>query len=396
MRDFILRRIVPPAVAIVLLGISAWWILRPRPTLAEVDALTASGHFEAAEAQVRDYLRAFPGDERARLMLARISVDRPDPRPGLALEQIRDLRPADPHRAALVKAIEGDALFWERRFDAAEPAWLEALRLEPAIPEVGWKLLNIYALQGRDEDSSRLALRLFGSEPDPHDRVQLLLQLLRHDAHPIEAGTIIHELEPVVRANPGDLRSTLALGRALVRSGRAEDGLDLLRRAVGSHGDDLETWAAYLDGLIETGGTEGLVQALGSIPGSLAGSPRFDIARGWLAAQRRDLDEAARAYRLALEARPSDPALAYRLRSVLRQAGRGPELAELEARLDTIASFPARARDLYDRINLLPDLGRKSRPEFFGEVAATLGQIGRREEADAWGRLARIHDRGSP
>ena len=385
--------LVPLAGAIALAGGVGWWSLRPRPSLDGAARRIDSGQFRAAEGQLRDYLRVFPGDELANLMLAKVLVDRPEPDPGLALKLIDGIHPADPHRAAMARAIEGDAHFWGRRYDQAEPAWLEALRLDPTIAEVGWKLLNIYAIQGRDEDSGRLVLRLFAAEPDPHDRVQLLLQLLRHDAHPIEAGSIVHELEPVVGANPGDLRSSAALGRALIRCGRGEEGLAILRRGVGSHGDDRDAWSGYLDGLIEAGELDELAGALGRIPGTLADSPRFEAARGWLAAQRRDLDGAARAYRQALEARPPDAALAYRFKGVLRQGQRHSELAELSPRLDAIAKFPETARGLFDRMNDLPDLGLDSRPEIFGEAAAALALVGRKEEADAWARMARSRGR---
>ena len=386
--------VVPLAAAIAIVGGLAWWLLRPRPTLDGVAARIDSGRYQAAEGQLREYLRAFPGDELARLMLARVMVDRPEPEPELALKLIEGIRPTDPHRAAMARAIEGDAHFWERRYDRAEPAWLEALRLEPTIAEVGWKLLNIYAIQGRDDDSRRLALRLFASEPDPHDRVQLLLQLLRHDAHPIEAGSIVHQLEPVVKADAEDWHSALALGAALVRCGRQEEGLGLLRRAVRSHGDELDAWSSFFEGLIETGGIDELAAALKDIPQALARSPRVEVARGWLAAQRRDFDEAARAYRRALDARPSDTALAYRYKTVLRQGQRAAELAELSPRLDAVAKFSDVARGLYDRISELPDLGIQSRPEIFGEASEALGRVGRKEEADAWGVMAR-HRAGS-
>lgn len=390
------QMIVAISAVILLVGSSSWWILRPHPDLSGVDAMIVAGRYDAAEARLRDYLRVYPGDEFARLMFARMAVDRPEPDPALALEQIEGLHPLDVRRAAQIKAIEGDAHFWARRYDAAEPAWLEAIRLDPTIPEVGWKLLNIYAIQGRDDDSGRLALRLFATEPDLHDRVQLLLQLLRHVAHSIEAGSIVHQLEPVVRDNPGDMHSALALGAAMISSGRTEEGLDLLRGAVQSHGDNPDAWAAYLDGLVGTGGEEEVIRALDRMPGDVAKLPRFDSARGWLHERRRELDEAARAYRRALEARPSDAPLAYRLRGVLRQGGQLPDSDALAPRLDAIARFPDRIRDYYDRLDALPDGGLKSSPQVYGEVAAMLRQVGRVPEAEAWERLPRPEGAGSP
>jgi tetratricopeptide (TPR) repeat protein len=395
------RVAIPVVSAFTLLVGASWWMLRPRPTLDGAAERIALGRYQAAEGQLREYLAAYPGDEVARVLLAKVLVDRPEPEAETALGLIEGLEPADPHRAALVRATEGDAHFWAGRYDRAEPAWLEALRLEPTLPEAGWKLLNIYALQGRDEDSRRLALRLFANEPDERDRVQLLLQLIRHDAHPIEAGSIVHALEPIARANAGDLRTSTALGLGLIGSGRSDEGLDLLRRSVRSHGDDPGARLAYLDGLVATGSLDELARALEEIPRPMADSPHLDASRGWLAAQKGDLDEAARDYRRALDVRPTPPALAYtalahRFKGVLRQANRAAELAELEPRLEAIINFPVVVRDFFDRLNTMPDLGLDSNPEEFERLATVLAQVGRDEEADAWTLLARRHGRGSP
>jgi tetratricopeptide (TPR) repeat protein len=395
------RVAIPLAVAIVLAVGSGWWVFRTRPTLEGVVNLIAAGRYKAAEGRLGDYLAAYPGDELGRLMLAKVLVDRAEADPGAALRLLDGLRPADPHRASLARAIEGDAHFWAGHYDHAEVAWLESLRLEPTRPEVGWKLLNIYALQGRDDDSSRLAIRLFALETDERDRVQLLLQLIRHDAHSIEAGSVVYELDPIVRANPGDLRSTTALALALLRVGRADEGMDLLRRSARSHPDDLGARLALVDGLMATGGVEELAEVLSTVPSSMADSPRLDAARGWLAAQGRDLDGATRAYKKALDRWPpgqslAHSTLAYRLKNVLRQADRAAVLAEIGPHLEEIVKFPVVVRDFFDRLNGMPDLGLDSHPEEYDKLAAVLARVGRQEEADAWTLLARRHRRGTP
>jgi tetratricopeptide (TPR) repeat protein len=391
-----LRRIVLPTLAVVALGALAWWLNRPRPSLDGVDRLLATGRFDDAEGRLLDFLRANPDDQGVRLMLARASVERPDAKPGLALEQLQGLRPANPQTAAEVKSVEGDAEFLGRRYDAAEASWLEALRLDRKVPEVGFRLLNLYALQGRDDDSRRLGLRLFVVEPDPHDRVQLLLQLIRHDAHAIEVGSIVHELAPVVQANPGDVRSALALGRALVRVGRQDEGLTMLRAAVESHRDLADAWDIYLWGLREAGKIDDLVRALAELPGTMASEPRVDASRGAIAAHRLDWDAASRAYRRAWEARPSDTALAYRLGLALRNGKNDAEAQALTARLNEVAAASERLRDLYDRLNALPDVEASSHRGLFAEVAATLEPLGRVDEAWAWTQLSKGVPPGTP
>jgi tetratricopeptide (TPR) repeat protein len=391
-----LRRIVLPTLAVVALGALAWWINRPRPSLDGVERLLASGRFDEAERRMLNYLDANPDAQSVRLDLARASVERSDPKPGLALEQLQGLRPANPETAAEVKLVEGVALFLGRRYDAAEASWLEALRLNPKVPEVGFRLLNLYALQGRDDDSRRLGLRLFVVEPDPKDRVQLLLQLIRHDAHAIDVGSIVHELEPVVQENPGDVHSALALGRALVRVGRQDEGLTMLRSAVESHREMVEAWDIYLWGLREAGRIDDLARALAELPRALADDPRADASRGAIAAHRLDWEAAARAYRRAWEARPSDTALAYRLGLALRNAKNDAEAQSLTTRLSEVAAAFERLRDLYDRLDAMPDVEATSHRGLFSEVAATLEPLGRIDEAWAWTQLSRGVPPGTP
>jgi tetratricopeptide (TPR) repeat protein len=386
------------AVAVASLCVSGWWLARPRPTLEGAAVAIDRGRFRAAETQLRAYLSAYPSDETATLLLAKVLVRRPEPATEEALRLVEGLRPADVHRAAMVRAIEGDAHFWNGAYKRAEAAWLEALERELSIPEVGWKLLNIYAIQGRDEDSRRLALRLLAVEPDKRDRVQLLLHLIRRDAHPIEQGSIIQALEPVVRADPSDVRSSVALGLALVGSGRFEEGIARLRRDAYLQGGDEETRLAFLEGLIAVGDVDDLEKSIAGLPTTMAASSRFDAARGWLAAQRRDLDEAIKLDRRALDVRPTPPArantaLAHRFRNVLRQAGKEAELAELGPRLDAMIQFPDVVRGFFDRLNDLPDLGLDSHPNEYCKLAAVLAEVGRDEEAEAWRSLAKRHDR---
>lgn len=377
-------------LASVLAGLSAfvWMAYRPRPSLEGVDHLIASKRFDEAEGRLISYLVSVPDDDLARLLLARTSVYRLDPKPGQALEHLPRIRVVDPRLGAEVKSIEGEAHLLLRRFDAAETAWLEAIRLDPRIPEVGWGLLNLYALQGREEEARRLGLRLFMVEPDPHDRIQLLLQLIRHDAHAISAGSVVNQLEPVVRENPADLHSSLALGLALVREGRPDQGLKLLREAVESHRDRADVRDAYFSGLVDAGRVDELSRSLQELPGSLSEDPRFDVARGWLASQRGDGLAATRAYRRAWEARPGDPILSYRLQSALRVVGRQEECDALSARLADAATSGDTLRTLYDQIDALPDLGRVPHLDLYLQVAVVLEKIGRLDEAAAWRRIA--------
>src|SRR5262249_54127165 len=185
----------------------------------------AAGLVEAA-------LRVEPDNGLLRVMAAQLALDRPDPQPERALAHLGRFRSADPALAARARLAEGKAGYALLRCKQAEACWLEALHLDPHVPEAAWTLLDLYYLEGRWDAARRLALRQHEIEPDPHDRVQLLLELVRQDAEPPEPGSLAARFAPVVRADPADRHAVRTLGLALVRNSQAEEGLAVLDRAV--------------------------------------------------------------------------------------------------------------------------------------------------------------------
>ncbi len=158
------------------------------------------------------------------------------------------------------------------RLDEAEEAWLEAIEIDPTAPEAGFHLLNLYYLEGREEEARRLALRLHKAEPDPHDRVFLLLELIRPDARPPAPAAVIKWFEPRVEKHPGDLHSSVALGLALIRAGQVENGSSILRRVVQTHPDKVEAWDSLLLGLDETGQVDVMEQEMKRVPVDVRGA----------------------------------------------------------------------------------------------------------------------------
>jgi tetratricopeptide (TPR) repeat protein len=138
--------------------------------------------------------------------MAQSALVRPDSKPDLALEHLRPVRVSRRAARAAVRLYEGKARAALGRNDLAEALWLEALRIDPMVPEAGWNLLGLYQVQGRREDAHRLAIELFGREPNPRDRAQLLLELLRQDAQPISPDSLIQTLGPIVAEHPEDRR----------------------------------------------------------------------------------------------------------------------------------------------------------------------------------------------
>ena len=113
------------------------------------------------------------------MLMAQVALARDDQKPRRALDHLGRIRGGNGATRAIVRLNEGKAYSAMARYDLAEAAWKEALRLDPRVPEAGWALLGLYYVQGRHADARRLGLALHAVEPDPRDRVQLLLELFR-------------------------------------------------------------------------------------------------------------------------------------------------------------------------------------------------------------------------
>ena len=394
-----LALVLPAGLA--LASALAWGVRlvgRPDPTLGPVAQLASTGKFDDAESALGQILAAYPDHGDAHLLAAQLKLDRPEPPTGVgerpdpapalaALDHLARVDPGDTRRDALVCLYRGKADYRLARLDAAQAAWLDALRLDPSVPEAGWCLLELYYLEGRAPESRNLALRLHEAEPDPRDRVQFLLELLRQDAQPMAPESVAQWFEPAAHQAPSDLHVSLTLGLALARTGHSERGLELLARLAHDHPGEADAWEAWLTGLDDAGEIEALESAFGELPATLAGRPRFARHEARLAQERGDFAAAIAAYRNALAVTPGDQAIEYRLARALRLAGdiAGAEAIERERQNYLAASHDV--RPLYDEANAIPDLGTVPRPDLYRRIADLRERMGLNKEALAWNRL---------
>lgn len=397
------------AAVLSLAAALAWWASRSAlaPSLEPIARLASAGSYDAAEAALGELLREHPDFDDAHLLEAQLKLDRPEPPTGpgqrpdptpatAALEHLARVRPGDPNRDALVRLYQGKADYRLARLDAAEVSWLDALRLDPAVPEAGWCLLEMYYLEGRDKESRALALKLHEAEPDPRDRVQFLLELLRQDSHPIAPASVVQWFEPASRQSPDDLHISLTLGLALARTGNTARGLELLGRLAHDHPEQADIWDAWLIGLDDAGEVEQLEEAFKELPTALAGSARFVRHEARLAQERGDIPAAVAAYRRALAASPRDRAIEYRLARALRLAGDVAEAERIERDRREALDAGGEVRPLYEEANAVPNLGVVPRTDIYRRIADLRERMGFADEALAWNRLILRHRPSDP
>jgi tetratricopeptide (TPR) repeat protein len=385
------------------LGWGAWQWLRSSPSLDEAIGQADAGRLDEAEVKVRARLAADPDDGAAHLLFAQIILKRPDPpctpaerRPSpagqLAMEHLDRVRPRNPSMSVIFHLCRGNALNRLMRFDGAEAAWLEVLGIDPTAPEAGWNLLTQYYVQGREEEARRLALQLYRVEPDPHDRAYLLLELLRRDARPPAPGSIEKLFGPVIRSNPGDLHSGLAMGLALTRSNKVEAGIDQLRRVVQTHPDRVEAWDGLLTGLDESGQVDVMEAELERLPTALSEAPPLLKHRARVAQGGSRWREALDLYRRALTAEPYHRVVEYRLSRALRHVAETAEADRIERRIRRRDLAIQELRPLYEQATATPDLGIRPHPELYQRIADARERMQLPEEAGAWHRLVLGND----
>ena len=233
-----------------------------------------------------------------------LAMDRPDAQPQVALNHLGRIRSSTSKEAAVVRFSVGKARYQQKRYDLAETCWKEALELDPAVPEAGWALIDLLDFEVRTEEAHRLGMRLFEVEPDPRDRVRLLLEMSRLDIDTVAPGSVVQVFEPVWRQHPDYLPLALAVGLALVHNSQSAEGIEVLHDALERHPDSAEAWDAWLTGLDDGHQPERLGREFARLPKSLGAAPRFARHEGNVAQGARDWPRAVSAYRRAYAFEP--------------------------------------------------------------------------------------------
>ena len=401
--NFRVRLVVSIAAPLLLLLATVAVIFRvraePGTSRAEIAGLAEAGRLDDAESKLALLLRSDPRNPGTNLLAAQVAMARSepvtnsgmgsDPGPAIkALEYLGRVETRDEKLAAIARLWRGKAERYLGRLDEAEESWLESLRLDPAVPEAGWLLLQEYYLQARSDEFRSLSLQLHRGESDPRDRALLLLEPLRQEVMPPAPASLVLWFDPIASRHPNGLRANIALGLALVRSSQSDPGMNLLRKVVELHPERRESWEALMTGLEETSDVEELPIVLKSLPGIFSSSP-------WIVKYQARIDEdggnwraAASGYRRALESSIADPRLEYRLARCLRRIGEQAEADRLDRQHQVREAMGREAKDLYEVAISDKSFGFAPNPELYAKLACLREKMGYPEQAKAWHQLA--------
>jgi tetratricopeptide (TPR) repeat protein len=354
----------------------------------EIGSLSRAGKQDLALVKVEAYLRTSAANSSARVLAAELALESSDPRPATVLEHLVLVNTTDPALLARAQVARGKAFYLQQRYDDAEASWLDALRLDPLVPEAAWALLDLHYLEGREDEVRRLALAQHEIEPDARDRVGFLVELIRQEVQPPDPASLVARFEPAVRAQSDALRPSLVLGVALVKSSRAGQGLEFLLQAVSHHPDRLEAWQALLTGLESAGEYPRLAEYWNKAPAAFRSQAGMARHEGNAAQARGDWAAAAAAYRRAWEADPGDMTAAYRLARSLHAEGRHKEAAEFDRIVQAAGTARSELPGLHQEISSVCSQGKPPPATLCERLAQNRHTLGRHAEARAWHKLA--------
>ena len=241
--------------------------LGPVPTLDEVRALARGRRFRQAQTLLAQYLEAHPENTRAHLLMAELATEPTNVQPDLALNELAKVQPETDKQAALIKFFEGKARFQQKRYDLAEACWTEALRLDLIVPEAGWALVDLLDKQGRTATAHGLGMRMHEVEPDPTDRVKILLEMMRLDIEFPDPLSQVELFESVAREHPEHLAAVAhgGTGTRALQSLSTRD-CSFLNGALDRHPESPEAWDAWLTGLYDASEADKLAHEFARLP----------------------------------------------------------------------------------------------------------------------------------
>ncbi|HEV8394429.1 MAG TPA: tetratricopeptide repeat protein [Vicinamibacterales bacterium] len=195
-----------------------------RARLAKADALVASRQFEAAHAVLTDAVRRYPSSGQAYWRLGRLNEDGADlPAALTAYEAAARAAPAA--GASIVYAAIGRLQHSALNLDAAAKAYERRVALAPRSAQAHLDLGTVYQAQDRLEDA--LVEHLAAALVDPANASAFASAgQLRADQGD-DAGAMAL-LRSAVRLDANHGAARYALGRALLRAGRADEAREQL------------------------------------------------------------------------------------------------------------------------------------------------------------------------
>jgi tetratricopeptide (TPR) repeat protein len=331
-----------------------WW-LDPRavPSAELNDARRAAqtGKWEVVRSVLGRYLRRFPEDPEAQVLLARSEAAQGNL--AACIARLGNISESSSWSAE-ARLCEAQAHLMGHFGARAEKAFLRAIEAasagdaDPRIAEaarVG--LAQIYGLEVRYESAREQLMQVLKTTEYPAGILSLLFQIEALGTDPQQA---IDSLQKFVQNDASDFEARRALGYHYAVLGRTGEARTLLEACLAERPDDARAAEPLAQCLVDLPDLDGCRKLLDEVAPHAQDKSWYWRQRGYLAEQELDWTAASGAYGRAVELAPSDPMVHHLLAAVLvrlNDASRAQELRERAAQLRaTRQTLP----DLYARL----------------------------------------------
>ncbi len=366
-------------IAVVVLGVVLTVRARldadPNRAFRLADEAFKAGHVVEARRILKRLERLRPPTSPDRLLRGQVAARLSEP--DQAMAEWAAIPDEDP-LAPLARVIAGQLAISRGLIRPAEANFKEAIRLLPEATKPRRELVYIYNVQHRQAELDRALGELL--ERDTLE-FRYVLHWTKTRNTVWNPNGDLPALRKFVAADPEDRWSRLALVQALRRLDRSEEAAAILAPLPDSDPE------ARVERVLLAMGRGDFAASEALLAGGPADHPGLARLRGQLALRSRDGKEAARQFRIALAADPTDRVALQGLGTALGSLGRADEArGYLEAARRHDALWPLVARAATDEGERDPRL-----PHQLGVACAA---IGRTLEARAWLRLAVSRDPG--
>lgn len=329
-----------------------------------IDIAISAGKLQTAETwestlgEVTDHGPTFTSLRARRLL---VSFERLTPQEKeelqLAITQLRAARPKWFPAVALAAQLaqaEGDAR-------KALGDYQLAVQLGDRRPATLLQIVTLLNQYGTVEDAQKYLSYLTTNDSDPNFNT-LAVRFAEKQGQAAALEMARHG----VNQYPSDPMRRVTLANLLLRYGRTQDGLELLRETAKKHRDDSRVWLGLIHAYVQTGQADEARKILSALVDS---SYLLPEQRYLVGAQGHellgDLEEARRLYKLAVDKQPNDTAVRLKYAKLLKNID------------------PRAARTEYERVIELDPPNGHARRELAVLLAAT------KQEAD-WQRASQL------
>lgn len=390
------------ALSILLLGwaaVNVWatWLRPPFMELRAIEGLIRVRKYNEADAALARYLRDSPHDGDARMALARVKAARND-----LLGCARELMEVPAWWPSRFQAMfrAGQAFRQVNRARDAETAWLACLETDsPLHPlpgdyysDAALELLKLYITQDRVEDAIKVIWQAY-DHAELAEKSTVLGMRMRLELERIAPKATAQDLRKFVAADPSDIESRRALAKAEQALGQSELAVNLMMECLTDNPQSPRVWGDWLTLLHERGELERLAAELEKAPPKVQELPVYWNLQGLLHERASRLDEAAIAYRKAVELVPNNAEFLYRLSIVETRLGKTAEAQALRARFKAINDARDQLEEAYNSFSDAVLDGKTRTPEAseaLRAIAEACRGMGWPREAEAWTQVRMI------